>query len=63
MAHRLVVIVAAVLAMACCAGSASAKVGPGAAVAAPTPITPPKAATFVAPNILPRLLVTTLPTR
>jgi len=63
MAHRLVVIVAMVLAMACCAGSASAKVGPSADASAPPRITPPKAATLVAPNILPRLLVTSLSPR
>jgi len=63
MAHRLVVIVAMVLAMACCAGSASAKVGPSAAASAPPRFTPPNAATFVAPNILPRLLLTSLPPR
>jgi len=63
MAHRLVEIVAGVLAIACCTGSAAAKVGPCAAAGAPPLITPPKAATFVAPNILPRLLVTSLPLR
>jgi len=40
MAHALVVIVAAGLAIACCAGSASASVGPSATGAAPTQITP-----------------------
>jgi len=63
MAHRLVGIVATVLAIACCAGSAAAKVGPSAAAGAPPRITPPKSVTFVAPNILPRLLVTSLSSR
>ncbi len=63
MAHALVVIVAAGLAITCCAGSVSASVAPSAAGAAPTPNMPPKASTLVAPNILPRLLVTSLPTR
>ena len=63
MVHVLVAIAAAGFAIVCCAGSASASAGPSATGAAPTQITPPKASTLVAPNILPRLLVTSLPTR
>ncbi|PYO00956.1 MAG: hypothetical protein DMD91_09370 [Candidatus Rokuibacteriota bacterium] len=63
MVNRLVVIAAALLSTMCVVGSASANVGPSTIGGAPTQITPPKAATLVAPNILPRLLVTSLPTR
>jgi len=63
MSHHLVVIVAAVFSMAGFVGAASANVGPSAAGAGQTQITPPKASTLVSPNILPRLLVTSLPTR
>ncbi len=63
MSPRLVVIAVALLAMTCLVGSASANVGPSTVGGAPTQITPPKASTLVAPNILPRLLVVSLPTR
>jgi len=64
MSHQLVVIAAAVLSMAGFVGAASANVGPAAAGGGPPQITaPPNASTLVAPNILPRLLVTSLPTR
>ncbi len=63
MASRRIMIAAGVLAMTGFVGSASASVGPAAAAAGPTQITPPKASNLVTPNILPRLLVTSLPTR
>ncbi|OLB98165.1 MAG: hypothetical protein AUH30_08495 [Candidatus Rokubacteria bacterium 13_1_40CM_68_15] len=64
MSHHLVVIAAAVFSVAGFVGAASANVGPSAAGGGQTQIiTPPKASTLVAPNILPRLLVTSLPTR
>ena len=64
MSHHLVVIAAAVFSVAGSVGAASANVGPSAAGGGQTQIiTPPKASTLVAPNILPRLLVTSLPTR
>jgi hypothetical protein len=63
MSNRLVVIAGTLLSMAFVVGSASANVGPSAPGAGQTQITPPKASTFVAPNILPRLLVVSLPGR
>jgi len=68
MSIRIVAMAAALLAMvllgvACLIDPASASVNPSVSIAVPTPVTPPKAATFVAPSILPRLLVTSLPRR
>jgi hypothetical protein len=68
MVARCLAIAAALLGMVllgivCLIDPASASVTPSISIAAPAPVTPPKPTTFVAPNILPRLLVTSLPRR
>ena len=58
---RIIVIAGALLAMGSFIDPAFANVDPATRGGKPTQVSAPRAATFVAPRILPRLLVTSLP--